>query len=767
MVISQSIRPSSTGAAGYQLKSHGPLPQRNCFAGRRLVIDFRQLPHRNNRMTAQFFSKRWRFSFAALLCVLAMAGLSFFFARSQAQANKIILISQETSTRAIALDSVTLKREPFNTTSEVSWGNDNQTRIMLFLMGLDPKTSAASITANAEDGAHKIYPLTVEYVGPVPDQAWVTAIVVRISEQIGDAGDVLIGISYQGLNSNRVRVGVGHVGDGPPDDSGAVPTPGTIAPPVEATATAGTLTTSEVQTIIAQAVSAAASLNRAVTVAVTDKEGNVLGVFKMTGAPATTQFRGGGPGPSQPPNPITGFVPFGLDGTVVPAKLAAISKAGTAALFSTRGNAFTSRTAGFIIQEHFPPGVDFKSGGPLYGVQFSSLPCSDIKIPGLPLGLSGDPGSAPIYKSGEAVGGIGIEGDGLYTVDRDPSDFDQPFEEVIAVSATKGFEAPSLIRGDNILVDGIRLAYLNVNSAPNPPTIAFGSLPGAIDPLFPIRAAQTSQFTPAVVGGIAGEVDSRFFPFIASPSVTANSLTAAEVNTIISHAAQQANITRAAIRQPLGSNAHVTIAVVDPNGVVLGVFRQTDAPVFGFDVSVQKARTAAFYSGANAAALLRGAGFGSYVDRAATDGLRLDGSVAFTDRAGGFLHRPFFPDGINNTAAGPFSRELNEWSVFNVGLQLDLIKTNLQTVLSGGAAPCTSIPSLPNGIQIFPGSMPLYKNGVLAGAIGISGDGVDQDDLITAGGGAGFAPPANIRSDQVFVRGVRLPFLKFPRSPNL
>src|SRR2546423_15543202 len=363
---------------------------------------------------------------------------------------------------------------------------------------------------------------------------------------MGDLGDVLIRISYQGLNSNRVRVGVGHVGDGPPDDSGAVPTPGTIAPPIGATATAGTLTTTEVQTIIAQAVSAAASLNRAVTVAVTDKEGNVLGVFKMTGAPATTQFRGGGPGPSQNPNPVTGFVSVGLDGTVVPAKLAAISKAGTAALFSTRGNAFTSRTAGFIIQEHFPPGIDFRSCGPLYGVQVSSLPCSDIKMPGLLFGLSGDPGSAPIYKNGEAVGGVGIEGNGVYTVDRDPSDLDQPFEEVIAVSATRGFDAPSLIRGDNILVDGIRLAYLNVTSAPAPPTIAFGSLPGAVDPLFPIRTAQPSQFTAAVVGGIAGEVDAHFFPFVGSSSVTPNSLTSSDVNTIIAHAAHQANITLAA-----------------------------------------------------------------------------------------------------------------------------------------------------------------------------------------------------------------------------
>jgi hypothetical protein len=63
--------------------------------------------------------------------------------------------------------------------------------------------------------------------------------------------------------------------------------------------------------------------------------------------------------------------------------------------------------------------------------------------------------------------------------------------------------------------------------------------------------------------------------------------------------------------------------------------------------------------------------------------------------------------------------------------------------------------------------VPLYKNGVLVGAIGISGDGVDQDDLIAAAGANGFSPPTAIRADQIFVRGVRLPFVKFPRSPNL
>jgi uncharacterized protein GlcG (DUF336 family) len=718
------------------------------------------------RTAAKLSHRDWYFVLLALCVSLLVVWSPARSFHTKAQSTEPVLISDENSTRGVAVESITRRHEPFSPTSEVSLGSDDRTRVMLFAMGIANDATASQVTASAEDGTHNLYSLPVEYVGPVPGQAWMTSIIVRLSDTMADVGDVLIGISYQGVKSNRVRVAIGHVGDGPPDDVGAVPTPGSIVPAPLAL-TAGTLTTGEVQTVIAQAVSAASSLNRAVTVAVTDREGNVLGVFSMTGAPATTQLRGGGPGPTLAPNPITGFVATGLDGTVAPAKLAAISKAGTAALLSTRGNAFTSRTAGFIIQEHFPPGVDNRAGGPLYGVQFSSLPCSDIKIPGLPLGLSGDPGSAPIYKNGEAVGAVGIEGDGVYTVDRNPSDFDQPFEEAIAVSATRGFEAPAIVRGDNILVDGIRLTYLNVINAPAPPTTAFGSLPGAVDPMFPIRAAQPSQFTPAVVGGIGGEVDTRFFPFLASPTVTANSLTATDVNTIISHAAQQANITRAAIRQPLGSNARVTIAVVDQNGVVLGVFRQQDAPVFGFDVSVQKARTAAFYSSANAGALLRAAGFGSYVDRAGADGLQLNGAIAFTDRAGGFLHRPLFPDGINNTNAGPFSTQLNNWSVFNVGLQLDLIKASLQTILSGGAAPCTSIPNLPNGIQIFPGSMPLYKNGVLVGAIGISGDGVDQDDLIGAAGGAGYAPPVNIRSDQFFVRGVRLPFLKFPRSPNL
>src|ERR1700752_168646 len=686
-----------------------------------------------------------------LLAVLTLAISLVSLPHAGAQTTRPILISHPDSTRAIAFESVTRQREPFTTAVQLKFGADSTTRVMLFAMNLQlqPGETASAVTADAEDANHTIYPLSVENVDSIPDQPWASAVVIKLPENLPQAGDVLVRIRYRDLVSNRVRVGIGHVGDGPPDDLYAGPTPGILNPiPPTNIVAATNLAQTDVQTLLQQAASAATALGKPVNIVVTDREGNVLGFLPMPGTPTPSTIRS------------VGRLGQGLEGTVVPAAEAATAKAATAAFFSTSGNAFTTRTAGFIIQEHFPPGISFRAGGPLYGVQFSSLPCGDIKKPSARLGLSADPGGLPIYKDGLPAGGIGIEGDGLYTVDRDPADNDQPFEEVIAVSAIRGFAAPAGIRGDTILVDGIRLPFSNITTALVPSTVA--SIAGSV-----VSAAPASEFIPQVVGGISGEVSPRFFPFIAGTAPGGNALTAAEVQTIIARAAQQANITRAAIRQPLGSNARVTIAVVDSAGVVLGVFRQQDAPVFGFDVAVQKARSAAFFSGANAGPALRTAGFGAYVDRAIADGVRLDGAIAFSDRAVGFLHRPFFPDGIDNSTAGPFSTAIGNWSPFNVGLQLDLVRTNFLAALAGPVASCTSIPGLTNGLQIFAGRVPLYKNGVLVGAIGISGDGIDQDDLIAAAGANGFSPPVGVRSDQFFVRGVRLPFVKFPRSPNL
>lgn len=725
--------------------------------------------------------QRRRFLVSLLACLaLAAVGTAHLAPPSEAQATRPVLVSERDSTRAVALESVSRLHEPFRLSARHAFGADKRTRVQIFALNLERDDSPQTITADAEDGAGRVFPLAVEHVGRVPGETWLYSITLRLNEGMTESGDVLVRIRRNGVASNRVRLGIGRVGGGPADDRGSEPSPAppsAVPTPNTNPVTAGNLSADDVRTVIAQAVTAAVALNRAVTVAVTDKEGNVLGVFSMTGAPARLKIFGGTF--TQVPNPITGLPPQGLEGADLPPLLmpvprAAISKAGTAAFFSTQGNAFTPRTAGFIIQEHIPPGISFRPGGPLYGVQYSQLQCSDVKVPGLPLGLSADPGGYPLYKNGVHAGGVGIEGDGIYTIDRDPRDFDKPFEEIIAVAAARGYETPSGIRGDNILVDGVRLPFRNVEEGdlPNAATIPFANLPGAVDPMFPVRGAQPSAFVPTSVGGVNGAADLRFFPFVGSMSGSPRALTAADVTQIIGQAARQADVTRAAIRQPLGSPARVSITVVDSEGRILGIFRTQDAPVFGFDVSAQKARSSVFFSRANAGGLLRGVGLGSYVDRAAADGLQLNGSIAFSDRAIGFLHRPFYPDGIDGEPPGPFSTPIERWSVFNVGLQLDLIIDNLVQTLAASPVfpanvPCSDIPNLPNGLQIFAGGIPLYKDGELVGAIGISGDGIDQDDIIAAAGATGFAPAPAIRSDQFFVRGVRLPFVKFPRSPNL
>jgi uncharacterized protein GlcG (DUF336 family) len=532
------------------------------------------------------------------------------------------------------------------------------------------------------------------------------------------------------------------------------------------------LTADEVRTIVAQAVTQAVDSGMRMTIAVTDRGGSVLEVFQMTGAREDTIIDG-----------LAGTLGQGLEGITVPAALAAISKAGTAAFFATSGNAFTTRTASDIIQEHRPMGVRSTPGGPLFGVQFSHLPCTDIKNnPPLPLGLAGDPGGVPLYKNGEPVGAIGVEGDGVYSVDRDPFDNDQPVEELIAVAGARGFAAPAEIRADTILLDGVRLPFTNVAPPSVTPTLPFDNLPGSVIAVRlnafsffdgTIRATPDANFgfAHATLAGLAGRIavdaqGNNRFPLRDSPSP--GGLTAGEVQTIMTQAVQRAYHTRAAIRQPRDSFAQVNITVVDDNGIVLGYFGTPDAPFFGFDVAAQKARTAAFFSSSQAGPDLTAAGMTVFVAAAQHDGLALDGSIAFSNRGVGFLHRPFFPDGIDGTAPGPFSPPIAVWSPFNVGLQLALVRDTLLSILGGGPAQaCTSIVGLENGLQIFAGSVPLFKNGLLVGAVGVSGDGIDQDDLVAAAGSAGFEAPPGRRSDQVTVRGVQLPFVKFPRNPEL
>jgi uncharacterized protein GlcG (DUF336 family) len=243
----------------------------------------------------------------------------------------------------------------------------------------------------------------------------------------------------------------------------------------------------------------------------------------------------------------------------------------------------------------------------------------------------------------------------------------------------------------------------------------------------------------------------------------------------------------------------VTISVVDTYGAVLGLVRAPDAPVFGTDVALQKARTVAFFSNPLAAQQLQAdldAEVPDFLQRARdffADQAVFTGKTAFAARSIGNLSRPHFPDGEASRPAGPFGRPIEDFNPFATGLQVALIKSNLlQHALfveglpfSDTAQQCTLLPPAPsgqrrlaNGMQIFSGGVPIYRGGTLVGAIGVSGDGIDQDDMISflgannAGlkvGSIGNAAPA-MRADNLVFNvgaGVRLRYVNCPFAPFL
>ena len=144
-----------------------------------------------------------------------------------------VLITEATSTRAVALESVTLKAEPFPLTSSVKFSSDTRTRICIFAMNLEllPGEGANAFSADAQDATGKRYPLRIEHASAVPGFPGITMIIVRLADDMGDVGDVLLSLNLHGMSSNRVRVGIGHTGGGPADDAGSVPTPAPITPP--------------------------------------------------------------------------------------------------------------------------------------------------------------------------------------------------------------------------------------------------------------------------------------------------------------------------------------------------------------------------------------------------------------------------------------------------------------------------------------------------------------------------------------------------------
>ncbi len=482
-----------------------------------------------------------------------------------------------------------------------------------------------------------------------------------------------------------------------------VPPPAPVATPAQAAS--GVLTAADVNSIVQ---AAAASVNVPLVIAVTDRSGNTLAIYKKANAPVTA---------------------IGNYGIVEPSDQVAVSLAMSAAFFSNDQAPISTRTIRFISATHFPPGTEFASAGLLYGIEDTNRGCgfNVTYLPGqslpVPTALTGgpgpgiitgkpdeadsnnyavNPGGVPIFKNGLVAGGIGVAGADPATV------------EYAGVAGTigNGF-APVVPAPGAVVVGGFALPFVEQT------TIPAGENPGSAD------GSYEPGYGPQASPGPTPEGD-----LIAETGSTQGGLTLAQVQSIVQSAVNTANLTRAIIRLPEGSRARMAISVADLDGHLLALYRMPDATMFSTDAAVAKARNVIYFS--IAPGELAGVPTGT----------------AVTTRTIGFGAQPWYPSGIQTSTPGPF------WDLF----QFDV------------ANPCTQghQPANPNqnGVGFFPGSVPLFVNGKLVGGIGVSGDGTDQDDWVAAGAAAGLQAPANIRADQIILRGVRLPYQKFPPNPE-
>ncbi len=459
----------------------------------------------------------------------------------------------------------------------------------------------------------------------------------------------------------------------------------------------------------------------------------------------------------------------------------AVGAARTAAFFSHNMAPLTSRTVRFISGVHFPPGVVNAPNAALYGIENTNRGC-DLNTPFNPgksvppaRSLNGNPcnafdssgcgpgivtgkqqpddgpypqtvddrpvnaGGIPLYRILDTSGHEGVISDGKLIGGIGVAGIDDP-DVAEAVAAQGAFGAEFSADGPvvpvpqyplpfpgNVFIDGIRLPFLGPSQQ-----LRFGDfgLPDGINnpALYPSHPSGTGTYVIAPTAG--GCADNEY---LAGP-IAGSQLSAADVDGIVQRAVAAAKKTRGIIRLPLSSYARMVIAVADLNGKILALYRMPDATVFSIDVAVAKARNVIWFSSAG------------------TADLGLPSGTAVTNRTIGFGAQPLYPPGIDS-------------KVFHVGTGpfYPLFLHDLANPCSQGSQPANANQS---GIVFFPGATPLYSGGKLVGGLGISGDGVEQDDYVTYLAAGSFLPDKKIWADRQTVNKVRLPMFKFPRQPE-
>jgi uncharacterized protein GlcG (DUF336 family) len=258
-----------------------------------------------------------------------------------------------------------------------------------------------------------------------------------------------------------------------------------------------------------------------------------------------------------------------------------------------------------------------------------------------------------------------------------------------------------------------------------------------------------------------------------------STITIADMNQIINAGIDAAMRTRATLRvQPNDftgqQNVAMTFAISDRSGNVLALYRMPDSTVFSQDVAVAKSRNVAYYNDPSQLNPI------DQVFTAAGQSQVVSAGTSFTSRTFRFLAEPRYPAGVDDS-------EPPQFSILTDAATAGIDPATGENI--GGPASSSAFTSVmgndvfhvgtnfhdtpspnQNGIIFFPGSTALYKDGKIEGGLGVSGDGVNQDDVVTYLAAQGYLPdttatPNAPPADYVFVNDVRLPYFNFTRNP--
>lgn len=114
------------------------------------------------------------------------------------------LLTDANSVRALALESVTLIKEPFPVVAEHPLSSEQRTRLILF--GLNLEVDVSAITAHAEDSEQRNYALPVEGVSRVPNFPWLTQVTIKLTDELRGIDEVWMSVSLRGVRSNKVPI---------------------------------------------------------------------------------------------------------------------------------------------------------------------------------------------------------------------------------------------------------------------------------------------------------------------------------------------------------------------------------------------------------------------------------------------------------------------------------------------------------------------------------------------------------------------------------